>query len=280
MMRSRSWVHRTRPAVLIGAALLAGCKGEERAPYSGPDVAASAAPDVAFTYAYDFLLPNAAVAALQEQHAAACEKLGPARCRIIGMRYVVVPGGDVSGSLTVKLDRDLARAFGRDGVATASRLGAKLTSATIQGEDMAPQIAAAGAGATSASDQIGEVERKLAQGGLGDRERTALSNQLADLRKVREQNRVDQAAAAAAVAATPMTLTYQGSPAVGIFDTPLGGAGAALMASLTTMLSLVLYVLAYGLPWIGLALAGLALWRTRWVRRLRDYVLPQSGVNE
>lgn len=280
-MRERPSFFRTETLLLPALVLLSGCKGEEAANrYSGPDINASSAPSVAFTYAYDFLLPNAAVATLQEQHSLACEKLGPMRCRITGMRYDVVPGGDISGSLTVKLDRNIARSFGRDSTATAARLGAKLTSASIEGEDLAPRIASAGQTAASAKDQTAELESKLAQKGLGDRERTALSTELAEMRKARDEGQSEQAAAIAQIASTPMTLTYQGSPAVGIFDTPLGGAGAALVASLTTMLSAILYLLAYSLPWLALALAVLAVWRTGWARRLREYIRQGSGGAE
>jgi hypothetical protein len=49
-----------------------------------PAIGPSAAPGVAFNYRYAFRLPGERVSAVQEQHAAACEKLGLDRCRITG----------------------------------------------------------------------------------------------------------------------------------------------------------------------------------------------------
>ena len=49
----------------------------------------------------------------QEAHAAMCEKLGIARCRITGMRYGLVNEQDVSASLELKLDPAIARQFGK-----------------------------------------------------------------------------------------------------------------------------------------------------------------------
>ena len=59
-----------------------------------PGIAPSAAPGVAFNYRYAFRLPGERISAVQEQHAAACEKLGLDRCRITGMRYRLVNDDD------------------------------------------------------------------------------------------------------------------------------------------------------------------------------------------
>ena len=47
-------------------------------------IAVTAAPGVAFAYHYAFRLPSDHIAAAQEAHAQAGEKLGIARCRITG----------------------------------------------------------------------------------------------------------------------------------------------------------------------------------------------------
>ncbi|MFN3389797.1 MAG: hypothetical protein ACK40O_12800, partial [Allosphingosinicella sp.] len=60
-----------------------------RAPPAPPGVSPTAAPGVAFNYRYAFRLPARAIGPVQEQHAAACEKLGTDRCRITGMRYTM-----------------------------------------------------------------------------------------------------------------------------------------------------------------------------------------------
>ncbi len=242
--------------------------------YSGPDVSASAAPNVAFTYDYAFSLPNSAVVALQEQHATSCEKLGPTRCQITGMRYSLVRGGDITGSLSVSLDRDIARAFGRDGVASAGKLGGRLTSAYVEGQDMASQIVASKSGSATSSSQITDLEKQLTRTDLGDRERSELREQIEALRSSRDEDRGSQVIAEEQVALTPMTLRYYGSGTMALSDNPLTSAGGAFISSATSVLSLLLFGLAYGLPWIGLALAAVALWRTSLARKLRAFVRP------
>jgi hypothetical protein len=70
-----------------------------------PGIGPSAAPGVAFNYRYAFRLPGERISAVQEQHAAACEKLGLDRCRITGMRYRLLGEEDVEAMLAFKLDR-------------------------------------------------------------------------------------------------------------------------------------------------------------------------------
>jgi len=251
-------------------------KDAKDASYAGPQLSASAAPDVAFTYDYTFSLPSASVAPLQEQHATACEKLGPTRCRITGMRYDLVRGGDITGSLSVSLDRNIARAFGKDGVATAGKVGGKLTSASIEGQDMAAQIAASKNGSATSTNRIADLEKQLARTDLGDRERSELREQFEALRSLLDENRGSQTLAEAQVALTPMTMRYYGSGAMALSDNPLTSAGGAFVASATSILSLLLFGLAYGLPWIALALAAVALWRTSFARKLRTFVQPAT----
>src|SRR3546814_9829361 len=46
-----------------------------------PNIGVTSAPGVAFNYAYAFRLDDSRIAAVQEEHAAACEALGTTRCR-------------------------------------------------------------------------------------------------------------------------------------------------------------------------------------------------------
>lgn len=281
-------VYRRLAFLTSAAIILASCSekpAEEAAEsasavsYAGPQISASAAPDVAFTYDYAFALPNSSVAPLQEQHASACEKLGPTRCRITGMRYDLVRGGDITGSLSVSLDRSIARTFGRDGVAAAEKLGGKLTSASIDGQDLSGQIAAAKNSGASTASQITDLEKQLARLDLGDRERAELRNQLEALRSMRDENRNSQTVAEVQIALTPMTLRYYGSGAMALSDNPIASAGAAFLASATSVLSILLFGMAYGLPWLFLALAFIALWRTSLARKLRTFVSPAKPVD-
>jgi len=255
----------------FGAALLlalAGCS--EKAPEASggaPDISPSSAPGVAFTYYYDFLLPNSAVATVQERHASACEKLGPARCRIKGLNFNV-GRGDTSASLDLLLDRDLARSFGKQGVAAVVQAGGQLSSETITGEDLASKLAQAARNAADAEARLKEIDERLKQPGLGDRERTALQQEASSLRQDKFGAKADQTDAQVQLASTPMHFTYQGIAALAISDNPFAGALEAMMSSGRVMIWTVLLGLGTALPWIVLLIACLLVWRLSVTRRL------------
>lgn len=244
--------------------------------YAGPQISASAAPNVAFVYDYVFSLPNSAVSILQEQNAAACEKLGPSQCQITGMRYDLVRGDNVTGSLTLSLDRNIARLFGKDSVAASDRLGGKLTSASIEGQDLTSQIASAKRESSSRSYQIANIEKQLTQPNLGDRERAELRSQLETLRSSLDEDRNSQASAETQIALSPMTLHYYGTDELSLSDNPITSAGGAFLASATSLLSVLLLGLAYGLPWLIAGLLLIAVWRTSPIRRIRAYVMSKA----
>ena len=97
-----------------------------RAP-AAPGIVPTAAPGVAFNYRYGFRLPAQHIAAVQRQHAAACEKLGIDRCRITGMHYRLVNDRDIEGMLAFKLDPMIARKFGSSLKASMPSMSRSLT---------------------------------------------------------------------------------------------------------------------------------------------------------
>lgn len=275
---------RSRIAKAFSAALLlaiAGCsekpaeyeKGKEAANFSP-----SSAPGVAFTYYYDFLLPNSAVAAVQEQHASACEKLGPARCRIKGLEFRVGRAEDTRAGLDLLLDRELARSFGKEGVAAVVRAGGQLSSQTITGEDLAPKLAQAARNAAEAEARLREIDERLKQPGLGDRERTQLQEEASTLRRDKSGAKADQSDAQVQLASTPMHLSYQGIAALAISDNPFAGAIEAMMSSGRVMIWTVLLGLGTALPWIVLLIACLLVWRLPITRRLVAMVSGRQAL--
>src|SRR3546814_13333291 len=68
-----------------------------------PNIGVTSAPGVAFNYAYAFRLDDSRIAAVQEEHAAACEALGTTRCRITGMTYRLIRENEVEAQLLFKL---------------------------------------------------------------------------------------------------------------------------------------------------------------------------------
>lgn len=229
-------------------------------------VAVTAAPGVAFNYRYAFSLPAQRVAAAQETHAAACEKLGIARCRITGMRYRLTGENAVEAMLAFKLDPALARAFGKEGIAAIQQAEGRLVDAETTGTDTGAEIARLADERARARDELARIDRELARTNLSASERAELQRQRADLVAQIEQVQSASGAQRESLANTPMTFDYRSGPAVRGFDAsaPLSSALDLLAGSAQTTLAFVLGALAILAP-PGLVLGlGWLLWR--WLR--------------
>lgn len=229
-------------------------------------VAVTAAPGVAFNYRYAFSLPAPKIAAAQETHAAACEKLGVARCRITGMRYRLAGENAVEAMLTFKLDPTLARAFGKEGIAAIQQAEGRLVDAEITGTDAGAEIARLAGERARARDELARIDRELARTNLSASERAELQRQRADLVAQIDQVQSASGAQRESLANTPMTFDYRSGPAVRGFDAsaPLSSALDLLAGSAQATLAFVLGALAILVP-PGLVLGlGLLLWR--WLR--------------
>lgn len=229
----------------------------------GPGIAVTAAPGVAFNYRYAFRLPGERVAAVQEQHAAGCEKLGLDRCRITGMRYRVVNEQDVEAMLAFKLDPAIARAFGKQGVAAVDQAEGMLVDSEISGEDVATDIAASNRAETQYDEDLARVEAQLTRPGLRAAERAELQAQAQQLRESIRAARATRADKREMLAKTPMVFAYGSGDLVPGFDTDstfaqaLEDAGDNLVGGVSAMLVIAVTLL----PWALLALLGWWLWR-------------------
>lgn len=246
----------------------------------GPDVAITAAPGVAFNYRYAFRLDDDRIAAVQEEHAAACETLGVARCRITGMDYRLIRDNEVEGRLEFKLDPAIARKFGKDAIASVAKAEGVLAAANITGEDVGAQISDSQRRSAGIADEIARLEARLKQGGLGDRERTELQQQIAGLRQQLDGERETRRGGEVQLATTPMVFDYQGTgglPGIG-YGNPFSDAANMLVRSGSTLLSFVLVVGAAILPW-ALFFAGLLLlWRTPPVVAVRSWLVGRRAT--
>lgn len=251
-----------------------------------PEIGPQAAPGVAFNYRYAFVLPTKAISAVQESHAAACEKLGLARCRITGMRYSLIDEETVSAQLTFKLDPALARAFGKEGIAAVETAKGKLVDAAITGEDVGTQISASQRRSADARGELARIEARLRQSGLGDEERTELTRQAAALRQQLDGERDTRVAGEEQLANTPMTYDYSGDESFSLGGNPVGDAAEGAWNSLVTMIAFVLMALGVALPWLVLIALVLVLWRSRaglWlrgkVRGKKPAALPSAAAS-
>ena len=270
---------------LFVAAALAACSRQNAGDgYGEPDVAPSAAPGVAFRFTYDYSLDDDRISAVQEAHAAACERLGLAKCRITGLRYQIDPDKRVFGSLQVKLDPVIARQFGKQATAFVASNDGELVRSEFAGEDVGTRI---GAGQDKRADiqaRIAEIEKRLASVKSGDREATELQSQLAELRGQLVETRNDIKEGQLQLASTPMTFNYYGEGGIAGFDENPFKASWRLMAeSAVTMINIVLKVVGAALPWALLLLLLIAIFRSRPARAARDFwrrIAPMPGNEE
>jgi len=231
-----------------------------------PEIGVTAAPGVAFTYRYAFRLPPTAIAATQEVHAAACEKLGLARCRITGMRYRLIGENDVEAMLAFKLAPDLARVFGREGIRIVEAAKGSLVDAAIAGTDTAENTARLEDQRSRAAAETARIDAQLARGGRDEAERAELQRQRAVAGEQVAAARAGVAEQQALLTSTPMTFVYEAGPAIRGFDTsaPLTGALDVMVRSAELTLGVLLMILAVlGPPALAFGAAWLA-WRHLW----------------
>jgi len=229
-----------------------------------PNISVSSAPGVAFNYSYAFRLDDSRIAKVQEDHAAACEALGINRCRIAGMTYRLVRENEVEAQLLFKLDPAIARKFGRDALESVEKAEGVLAATRISGEDVGSQINDSQRRSADLNAEISRLEKRLKQGGLGDRERAELQQQVAGMRRQLDGERDTRRTGEAMLATTPMQFDYVGTgglPGIG-YGNPFSDALNMLVHSGSVMLSFILVVGAAILPWAVLFALLLAIWRT------------------
>lgn len=243
---------------------------------AAPGVNVTAAPGVAFAYSYAFSLPPARIAAAQEAHAAACEKLGVAHCRITGMRYRLVGENDIRAMLAFKLDPALARAFGKTGIAAIEAAEGRLVDAEITGTDAGAAIRNLEKGKAGAGAELSRIDMQLARKDLPASERAELQRQRADVTASIAQTNANAAEQRDSLATTPMTFDYRSGDAIRGFDpsAPLKSALDTAIASAQTTLAVLLgFIAIFGPP----AIVAFLLWLL-W-RRVRP-LLPARRRNE
>jgi len=234
-----------------------------------PGIAPTAAPGVAFDYRYAFRLPSERIAAVQEQHAQACEKLGLTRCRITGFRYRVVGDREIEAMLAFKLDPTIARQFGKAGADLVDKAEGMLVDAEINGTDAGAAIALANRTEAELNEELRQIERQLARPGLPGYERARLQSEAQALRQQLRSNRAGRTANRESLATTPMAFHYGSGELIPGFDTrsPIRAALAQSWENLVGGVATLLVILITLLPWALVALLGWWL-----VRKLRPRI--------
>jgi hypothetical protein len=238
-----------------------------------PGFVPTAAPGVAFAYRYGFRLPDANINAAQDAHAAACERLGLAKCRITGMTYQLDDRDRVDATLALAIDPLLARGFGRDAIALVEKQEGRLRYAEITGEDQNPALDDAARREGGARGNIAQLEADLAKT-RSENERVQLREQIRQLRAEIQQAQSTAAESEAKIQRTPMTFAYAGGSVSGrgfAGENPVTEAWYLFVDSVATLVGFVLKGLAVILPWLALILLGVILFRSRIGRAVRRW---------
>ena len=239
-------------------------------------IGVTAAPGVAFSYHYGFRLPSANIAAAQEAHAQACEKLGVLHCRITGMRYRLLGENNVEAMLSFKLDPALARGFGKAGIGVVEAAKGTLVDAEITGNDAGAEIDRMKIQRARAEDEQKRLDAELAKPKLSQEERAELQRQRATAAQTISAANDNTAAQRESLADTPMVFDYGSGKAVRGFDAsaPLTSAADTAIGSAQVTIAILLGLLAYcGPPGLILLLAWLA-WRRFRPRRFAAAATP------
>jgi hypothetical protein len=237
-----------------------------------PNISPSAAPGVAFNYAYDFNLGDDRISATQEAHAAACENLGLARCRITGMSFNVNQDEDVTAELDLKLDPAIARQFGKSAQQSVEAKDGKLIRLAIGSSDEGAVMQQASRQRTDASTQLPQLQQELAKTKPGTQGRADLLNQIEALQqRAAEQSHAIEASQVA-LASTPMEFHYYGRGGVpGFRGNPIRAAWQTFLTTVVWLVGILLQAAAVLLP-VAIVLAlFVALWRTPPVRAFRRW---------
>lgn len=260
-----------RKLLLAGAALFVGsCSANESG--GAGDGVSSSSPGRAWQFNYDFLLADKRIEQVQERHGARCEQLGPARCRITGMRYSVNEDDGVSGELQVKLNPAIARRLGRLALEDVRTVEGKLVRTEFVGEDVGTGVANARSTGDELTRQIADLQQRIDAAQVGSPERAELQRQLEALNARASEQRDLARGGEERLAATPVTFHYFGEGGIpGFRENPVRESFKLMASSFVTMISFVLKAVGVLLPWALLLTLLVLVWRSRPVRAARRW---------
>jgi len=245
---------------LAALALLAGCDdlnrpadGKDKSEFaSAANAEAFASTGTGFDYRYAYRLPGSRVKGVLQSNADACDRIGPARCRILSMRYRVDDGNKTRAVLTIRIDPSIARAFGDAVTKNVTGSDGVLVDTEITGAD-----------STATARSVAVVKR------LQDQLQNARASTSPDsqTRAARLQNALSviaevEASQGQTLANAPMLFTYESSSALsglGSSEANFRTAGQTLENSVAQLVQL----LASVGPWCLLMLAVVLL--LRWI---------------
>lgn len=245
---------------LAALALLAGCDdlnrpadGKDKSEFaSAANAEAFASTGTGFDYRYAYRLPGSRVKGVLQSNADACDRIGPARCRILSMRYRVDDGNKTRAVLTIRIDPSIARAFGDAVTKNVTGSDGVLVDTEITGAD-STATARSTAVVKRLQDQLQNARASTSPDGQARAAR--LQNALSMIAEV-------EASQGQTLANAPMLFTYESSSALsglGSSEANFRTAGQTLENSVAQLVQL----LASIGPWCLLMLAVVLL--LRWI---------------
>jgi len=246
---------------LAALALLAGCDNagskspaaKDKSEFAtAADAEAFASTGTGFDYRYAYRLPGNRLKGVLQSNADACDRLGPARCRILSMRYRVDDANHTKAVLTIRIDPSIARNYGDAVTNNVTGSDGVLVDTEITGSDATTQ-ARSTAVVNRLRERLSNVQSMRTPEGAARAQRiTAALAEIAE----------SEASQGQSLATAPLLLTYESSNAL----TGLGSSSANYRnagQTLNNTLAQLVVILASIGPWLLLMLVVVLI--LRWI---------------
>ncbi len=238
----------------------AGARGAGDATRDDPGGAAPV-PRIAYAYTLQFRLPAGRLVAALDAHVALCDRLGPARCRVVSLSRSGEEGQFQSASLQLQVAADEARAFADRMEAGVAAAGGRTIARGQQAEDLGRQIVDVEA-RIAAKAQLADRLRALISrpgakvGELVEAER-AFAEAQAELDSARSQLEIMQRQVAMSrIDAGYQSSAPEGSGALAPVRAAVAEAGQMLGGSVAAVIRFVIVALPWALL-VGLVVVGI-----------------------
>jgi hypothetical protein len=113
---------------------------DQTAKEAGTAPLAVSVPQIAYVYDLGFVLPEAAIGRVQAAHVSLCDRLGPARCQVLGLERQAGDAGTSAATLKLRVATADARRFEHDAEHAVGSSGGRTTATSIAAEDVSKQI--------------------------------------------------------------------------------------------------------------------------------------------
>ncbi|MES2498161.1 MAG: DUF4349 domain-containing protein [Pseudomonadota bacterium] len=222
-------------------------------------------PQIAYVYRYAFEIPAEEIPTVIGRHIATCDRMGPARCRVLDMRSATSDGTSTGGSLKLIVEAGQARSFGASLAKVVTAGGGKQSDSSIEAEDLSKQIVD-----TEARLRSKQALAERLMGLLNNRNGPVADLVAAERSVASVQEEIDAAQswlaeARGRVSMSTVEISYGADGAVGAgFWAPLKSSFRDMSGFFGQSLSLLIMLIAALLPWI--VVAGGIFFGVRWLR--------------